>query len=93
MLDRFITGFFVAVFGVLWVFTTKYYVMPTNFKIIIQNNNERRLVNEIRTEFNTKEAALSYMEEYKKIFPEYSFTLDLTSLNVRKRWVSKVLRN
>ncbi len=80
-------------FGTLWIFTTKYYVNPTKFEIVILDNNNKQIKNSsMRTIFKIREVALSYVEEYQKTFPEYSFLLKESQLRFKRRWLS-VLKN
>lgn len=80
-------------FGILWIFTTKYYVNPTKFEIVILDKNNQQIKNSrMRTSFKIREVALSYVEEYQKIFPEYSFLLKESPLRFKRRWLG-VLKN
>jgi len=91
--DRIITCFFIIVFGTLWIFTTKYYVNPTKFEIVILDNNNNQIKNNhIRTVFKTREVAHSYVQEYQKIFPQHIILLKDAQLQFKKRWI-RVLKN
>jgi len=74
--DKFITGFFVVLLGSLWYLSTKYYVKPNQYNIIIYDPLGKEFkIEEIRTEFKTKKVAMSYVREYKNRFPNYDFSL------------------
>lgn len=74
--DKFITGFFVVLLGSLWYLSTKYYVKPNQYNIIIYDPLGKEFkIEEIRTEFKTKKVAISYVREYKNRFPNYDFSL------------------
>lgn len=80
-------------FGTLWIFTTKYYVNPTKFEIIVLDNNNKQIKNSnMRTVFKIRDVALSYVEEYQKEFPGYNFLLKESQLQFKRRWLS-VLKN
>lgn len=91
--ERIITCFFIILFGVLWAFTTKHYVNPTKFEVVIFDKNNHQIKNnQMRTVFKTKEVALSYVEEYQKIFPEYGVLLKEPQLRFEKKW-RRILKN
>ena len=74
--DKFITGFFVVLLGSLWYLSTKYYVKPNQYNIIIYDPLGKEFkIEEIRTEFKTKKVAIRYVREYKNRFPNYDFSL------------------
>jgi len=74
--DKVITGFFVVLLGSLWYLSTKYYVKPNQYNIIIYDPLGKEFkIEEIRTEFKTKKVAISYVREYKNRFPNYDFSL------------------
>ncbi|MDX1596391.1 MAG: hypothetical protein R3327_05565 [Nitrosopumilaceae archaeon] len=91
--DSIITGFFVLVFGMLWLFTTKQYTQTKNFEIIIANiNNEKIKQEKLRTVFRTQEVAYSYLKEYETQYPEYVFTLKFPEMAFKQRWI-RVFKN
>ena len=92
--DKFITGFFVVLLGSLWYFSTKYYVKPTHYNIVIYDLLGKEFkIEEIRTEFKTKNVAISYVREYKNRFPNYDFSLAEEIPQIKERKVfSKIPR-
>jgi len=67
--DRCVTGFFVATLGILWYFSTRYYVKPNNHTVIIYDVFGKQIkLDEIRSNFKTHKVALSYISEYKRRF-------------------------
>ena len=76
IIDKVITGFFVVILGALWYFSTKYYVHPNHYNIIIYDTLGKEFkIDEIRTNFKTKNVAISYAKEYKNRFPSYDFAI------------------
>jgi hypothetical protein len=75
-LDKTITGFFVFVFGIMWLFSTRHYVKPQTYDIVIYDvyGKESRS-NGIRTKFRTQEVAFSHIREYQKLFPHLGFSI------------------
>jgi hypothetical protein len=74
--DKFITGFFVVVLGIIWYFSTKFHVNQNQFNIIVYDTLGKEFhMNGIRTNFKTKNVAISYIKEYKSRFPNYDFTI------------------
>jgi len=74
--NKIITGFFVFIFGVLWFFSTKYYVKPQMYKIIIYDVFGDESKNPgIRTKFRTLEVANSYVRKYQNLFPHLDFSI------------------
>jgi hypothetical protein len=73
-LNKAITGFFVFIFAILWYCSTKYYIKPKPFNIMIYDiyGKESKPCG-IRTKFSTQEVAFSYVKEYQKIFPHLDF--------------------
>ncbi len=74
--DRIITGFFVLVFGIMWFCSTRYYVNPQTFNIVIYDvYGKESKPGGIRTKFKTREVAISYIKEYQKLFPHLDFSI------------------
>ncbi len=93
--DKIITGFFVFIFGILWFLSTKYFVKPEVYEIIIYDvwGNESKLSG-IRTKFRTPEVAQSYIKEYQRVFPHLDFSIQSFLPEIKKRIIfSKVLKN
>jgi hypothetical protein len=75
-LDKTITCFFVFVFGVVWFCSTRYYVKPQTYDIVIYDvYGKESIPNGIRTKFRTQEVAFSYIREYQKSFPHLDFSI------------------
>ena len=75
--NKIITGFFVLIFGILWFFSTKYYVKPQQYTVLIYDCNDNKINPiDIRTKFSTQEVAFSYIKEYQKNFPDLKFFLE-----------------
>lgn len=89
--NKVIVGFFVLVFGILWYVSTRYQIQPERYKIIAYDmfGKESRLEG-IRTDFKTQQVASSYVEEYKKIFPDHDFFIGERLLKTRLRLLSKI---
>jgi len=89
--DKCITGFFVAVLGILWYCSTKYYVKPNQYTIMIYDIFGKEIkIDGVRTNFKIKEVAQSHISEYKNRFQHYSFSMKeeiqtKTKLRILKR--------
>jgi len=84
IVDRFVTGFFIVVLGMLWYCSTKYYVKVNHYSIIIYNVlGEQVKIDGVRTEFKNYGVAQSYISDYQEKFPHYNFSLasDIHELN------------
>ena len=76
-LNKLITGFFVFVFGIMWFFSTKYYVKPKDYNIMVYDMHGSKFMPlEIRTKFTTPEVAHSYFREYQKTYPNLKFSIE-----------------
>ena len=93
--DIVITGFFVFIFGVLWFFTTQYYLKPKKYEIVIYDVFGKELKhNQIRTEFSKIEVAHSYIKEYQRTFSHLSFSIRSEFPEMKKRIVfSRILKD
>ena len=68
-LDKFVTGFFVVTFGILWYCSSKYQVKLSHYTIIVHDIfGKQSKINGIRTSFRTLEVTQSYISEYQKRF-------------------------
>ncbi|AJW71192.1 hypothetical protein [Nitrosopumilus adriaticus] len=75
-LDKFVTGFFVVVFGILWYCSSKYQIKQSHYTIVVHDIfGKESKINGIRTSFRTLEVTQSYISEYQKRFEGYSFSL------------------
>lgn len=93
-LDRAITGFFVFVFGLLWVFSTQYYFKQKKFRIAIYDIYGKEIEqDQIRTEFSTPEVTRSYIKEYQKNFPHMSFSIKTEFPEMKRQMIfNKILK-
>ena len=83
--DKIITSFFVFVFAIPWLCSVHYYVKPRAYHVKIHDVFGKALKqNEIRTVFSTREVAMSYIEEYKKSFPNLKYTIQPDLLEKRR---------
>ena len=90
-LDRIITGFFVVTFGIIWYFSTKYYVNHNQFNIIAYDTLGKEFhMNGIRTSFKTKNVAISFTREYKNRFPNYDFSIAEEIPQFKRRALKKI---
>jgi hypothetical protein len=93
-LDKIITGFFVFIFAILWFCSTKYYVKSKGHNIVIYDvYGKKSNPNGIRTKFNTREIAHSYVKEYQKLFPHLDFSIqsDIPEIE-RKTIFSRIIK-
>ena len=76
LLDKPITAMFICIFAIIWFFSTKYYEKPKQYSIVVYDllGNESTIEG-LRTNFKTNEVATSFIREYQKRFPHYSFSL------------------
>jgi hypothetical protein len=74
--DKFITALFVMILGSAW-FLTRHYESSRPYKIVAYDvfGNQVRL-DDIRTTFNTRSAAISFTKHYAEILPHYDFVLE-----------------
>ena len=91
--DKIVTGFFVIIFGILWYFTTKSYVKPENYTIIVHDifGTEVKM-KEIRTKFGTINVARSYLADYQQRFPHYNFSLAVFMPKTKNNMISKIFQ-
>ena len=91
--DKIITGFFVVVFGILWYLSTKSYVKPENYTIVIYDLFGKEVkMTEIRTQFSTINVARSYLTEYQQRFPHLSFTLAVIMPQMKNNRISNIFQ-
>jgi hypothetical protein len=83
--EKLITGFFIFMFGSLWLFSTKYYEKPKNYNLVIYDVfGTLNTIDGLKTSFQTKQVADSFVKEYQRTFPQYSFSL-LSELPLKGR--------
>ena len=93
IMDKFVTAFFVVTLGILWYFSTKYYVKPKESTIVIYDVFGKQVkIDELRTHFKTKAVAKSYISEYQKRFPHYDFSMAIESPEIEKNTVSRIFK-
>ncbi len=91
--DKMITGFFVIVLGTIWYCSTKYYVKPNDYKIIIYDVYGKQVnIKEIRTQFKTSKVAKSYVTEYKKRLPHYDFTIAIDEPKIKENSTPRIFK-
>ncbi len=91
--DKFITGFFVVTLGILWYCSTRYYVKPKECTIVIYDVFGKQVkINELRTNFKTKEVAKSFISEYQKRFPHYDFSMAVETPEIKKNTVLRIFK-
>lgn len=87
-----ITGFFVSIFAVMWFFSTKYYERPKQYSLIVYDVfGKENTIDGIRTSFTTREVASSFIKEYQRIFPQYSFSLESYIPNVKRKTIFSMI--
>ena len=94
VLDKMIVGFFVVIFGAMWFFSTKYYEKPKQHHIVVYDvlGNENNM-DGIKTTFRTSEMAISFVKEYQKRLPQYSFSIAEYLPEERRRTVFDIILN
>ena len=86
--DKIITGIFVGIFATMWFFSTRYYEKPKQYSIIVYDIFEKQIsIDGLRTEFQTVEVATSYIKEYQKSFPQYSFSLESPIPEIKRKTI------
>jgi len=76
ILDKFVTGFFVAILGILWYCSSRYYVKPSQYTVVVYDIfGKESVIDGIRTRFKTIQVAQSYISEYQKRFEGYDFSI------------------
>ncbi len=91
-LDKIITGFFVFIFAILWFCSTKYYVKPKAFDIMIYDVfGNKSNPDGIRTKFITQEVAYSYVKEYQKLFPHMEFSIQSHIPEIKRKIIFSMI--
>lgn len=86
MLDKVITGLFVAVLGTLWFFTRKC-ELPRPYKIVTYDKLGKQVILDLRTIFHTHTAAVSFAKHYRVLFPQYDFVLESGIPQMRRKFL------
>ena len=93
IIDKFVTGIFVVIFGILWYCSTRYYVKPNQYTIVIYDIFGKQIkIDAIRTDFRTYQVANNYILEYQNRFPHYSFSLATEMPDIKQRKVLKIFK-
>ena len=91
--DKVVTGFFVFIFGILWYLSTKSYVKPEKYTIVVHDIFGKEVkIPEIRTQFNTVNVARSYLAEYQQRFPHHSFSLAVFMPQIKNNRLSNIFQ-
>ncbi|HSB56852.1 MAG TPA: hypothetical protein VLD38_03455 [Nitrosopumilaceae archaeon] len=82
----------VFVFAVAWLLKAKPYKRPHNYLVIAYDvfGNESQIEG-LRTNFKTHDVAWSFMKQYKKSYPLYSFAMVSDLPNSEKMTIFKYL--
>ena len=93
ILDKFVTGFFVIVLGIAWYCSTKFYIKPDRHSIVVYDVFGKKIELEgVRVDFKTQNVAQSYISEYKKRFPHYSFSMKLEAPEIKKNTIPRIFK-
>lgn len=67
---------------------------PNDYTIVIHDVFGKQItINDLRTEFKTKEVTSNYISEYQKRFPQYSFLVKLEFPEIKRKSVFRILKN
>ena len=87
ILDKFVTGFFVTLFGILW-YSTRCFVQQNQYRIMIYDILGNQInVDGIRTNFHTIKVANNYISEYQSRFSHYRFSMATEMPVIKKNWL------
>ena len=86
IIDKFVTGFFVVVLGILWYCSSKYQITPNQYTIIIYDiyGNQTK-IDGIRTSFSTYQVANNYISEYQNRFVNHNFSMATQMPEIKNR--------
>jgi hypothetical protein len=86
IIDKFVTGFFVAVLRILWYCSSKYQITPNQYTIVIYDvyGNQTK-IDRIRTSFSTYQVANSYILEYQNRFVNHNFSMATQMPEIKNR--------
>ena len=72
----------------MWFFSTRYYEKPKQYSIIVYDVfGKQNIIDGLRTDFQTTEVATSYIKEYQKRFPQYSFSLESSLPEIKRKTI------
>ena len=92
--NKILVGFFVVILGFFWYCTTRYYVRPDCYKIVIYDVFGKQVSSdEIRTDFKMYQVAQSHILEYQKRFPNHSFSISTQIPHTRRTIFRRFVRN
>lgn len=92
-MDKIITGFFVITLGALWYCSVRYHIRPKECSVVIYDVfGKETSIEEIRTDFKTREVAKSYILEYQKRFPHYSFSMATESPEIKNNTALRIFK-
>jgi hypothetical protein len=84
--NKIITGFFVFVFGTAWFFSSKYYVKPKQYRVLVYDIKGVKMnPTDIRTSFSNEDVAFSYAKEYQKTHPDLKFAVEILIPEFKRR--------
>lgn len=93
ILDKFVTGFFVVMLGIAWYFSTKFYIKQDRHSIVVYDVFGKEIKLEgVRVDFKTHSVAQSYISEYKKRFPHYSFAMAIEDPDIKKNTIPRIFK-
>ncbi|MEM4391525.1 MAG: hypothetical protein QXG67_01915 [Candidatus Nitrosotenuis sp.] len=84
---KLITAVFVGILGVAWFFTRYCEVSSTHRIIVYDLLGKEIRVQELRTKFNTRTAAISFAKHYGRLFPHYQFCLEPSTPQIKRRFL------
>jgi len=86
IIDKFVTGFFVVILGILWYCSSKYQINPNQYTIVIYDvyGNQTKIEG-IRTSFSTYQVANSYISEYQNRFVNHNFSMATQMPEIKNR--------
>ena len=94
LFDKLITGFFIIVFGMLWLFSAKYYERPKKYSLVVYDIfGNQNTIDGLRTDFQTNQVATSFLKHYQKSFPQYNFSIAAELPGNGKRRLFRILNH
>ena len=92
--DKFVTGFFVVMLGILWYCSSKHQVRPEQYKIVIYDVFGKQVrIDGVRTTFSTYKVAANYISEYQDRFPHYDFSMAQEIIEIKRRTFARIFKN
>ena len=92
-MDKFVTGFFVVILGILWYYSSKYQVKPNQYTILIYDVFGNQIkIDEIRTSFSTYRVTKSYISEYQNRFPHYDFSMATEMPEIKRKTLLRIFK-